>query len=537
MTINYGEIHFFYPCVIKSDDSIESIEQRILEGTLYVEKHRLAIQKSLNKEMAEAFNSLDNHDGSYVLDDVEDISLPDSIMSKFKYDTNDYILEIQDNPPKVYLRSKELDALTRRADKFAIEKDTAIEVYGREYVNSHTRFLLTSMSAKLVNGFQVHVQCILYLFDNNTAILKFELPIIDIEAELLAEGNASALVESFSSRWISEPISNFASFYDLATEYLVWLGQEINADIVVFGDDITNIILVDTIDKIDDVSKIEDASQEMLFRIIAAPVSLRKDESCLDIARDYLSKHSIIHRGIGYFPKSTGGCLSAIDETTSWAILSDLGFEEMLLKDSQDYCDAMESLALNIAINVEFSLILSLLAKAGNRDMLFKSQNELKDFDEVRIHFYENQMFLNSLQERCYGTVTEQFQQFREMMPHYFRDDLVAIQMDCINGLKAIQQDSEKRKREIRYTLFGLAAVLTFAFPAIIETLVMLRTSFLFRWLPSVSFITIKDIGTILWGFIFLALIVTLFRNSTLLEKLKVRSRSNQNGGANIVSR
>ena len=384
---NYGEVHFFYPCVIKSDDDLESIEQCILRGTLYAEKHRLAIKKSLDEKMEELFNALDNLDGAYTIDDAEDIPVPDEIMSMFADDENDYTLVIQEESPKIYLQSEELSALSRKGDKFTTEKDTAITVYGIEYANSHIRFLLVPMKVRLINGTQVYMQCILYLFENNTAILKFELPIIDIEMELLTEGNIDTLVESFSFRWIMESLSDFASMHDLAKEYLAWMGQEIDADIVIFGDHITNIILIDTADKFGDVSQIEDNFQEMLFRIIAAPVPLRKSESCLDIAKSYLQKSLITHFGIGYIIKSTGGCLSVIDEATFRKSLSDLHFEELPLRGSQDYYEFMSYLTLKLSVNVEFSLILSLLTKISNRNMLFKSLDDSGDFDETKMSF------------------------------------------------------------------------------------------------------------------------------------------------------
>ena len=118
-------------------------------------------------------------------------------------------------------------------------------------------------------------------------------------------------------------------------------------------------------------------------------------------------------------------------------------------------------------------------------------------------------MFLNTIQERCFASATEQFQQFREMMPYYFRNDLATSQLDCIDGIRTIQKNSEDKKQKISYALFGLAIVAVFALPTIVETLTLLRVSPLMKWLPSdIPFITIEKTGIILWVLIIIVLIL-----------------------------
>ena len=270
-------------------------------------------------------------------------------------------------------------------------------------------------------------------------------------------------------------------------------------DFYLYGNEINYISFVDFEGMPKQINNVPREVQEDLFRIIAAPVPDRKSTSYVKDAQEYLQKNSWGGHNIKYIVKSTGGCLSFIDQTLIDTISEEYKKQNNVsCLDDCDYFYLCNCIATDVFINVEFALLIILLKKMNDCSCYYEKVNGLGNLSKIQKEYNRNILFISELQEECYGSVREQTAFFENRMCHYLKQEIMERKLVAIDS---ILKDEEKKKGE-KFQDFiaigGLMLTLLFGLPALYDTIAIIRNVFAF--LPyNVPGITIENMSLLSW--------------------------------------
>ena len=344
-------------------------------------------------------------------------------------------------------------------------------------------------------------------------IIKIELPLIDIDISPLKQYNIDLLVNKIDNCWKLRSFNENIKLSEISDYYIksILINRKLN--IIKYNNELKNIILVDFDEIPNQIDNIPQDIQEELFKIISAPVPDLPYTSFARDAKDHLSKYSWGEHGIKYIIKTTGGVLSLIDKNLlnffSDSYKRDTNTSVL---DDSDHLYMCNLLANNININIEFAILIIMLKKTNEHNDLYNKTNRPKNLFRIRNEYNENILFINKLQDSCYGTVTEQTSQIEEMMPYYLKTELNKSNQIALDTILR-ERDQQKSERFINFISIGsLFLSLIFGLPSIYDALVLLHKTFSIANLD-IPFITLESSSVFLWLLLnFLILIKLLFK-------------------------
>lgn len=156
-------------------------------------------------------------------------------------------------------------------------------------------------------------------------------------------------------------------------------------------------------------------------------------------------------------------------------------------------------LANDININIEFAIIIIMLKKTNECNDIYNKTQKKHNLVKIRKEYNQNILFINELQNTCYGTVIEQTSQIEEMMSLYLKRDINTANQTALNN---ILKDEEQKKNEhfINFISVGtLMLSIVFGLPSIYESLSILRKTTLGILENNIPYITIENSSIILW--------------------------------------
>lgn len=167
--------------------------------------------------------------------------------------------------------------------------------------------------------------------------------------------------------------------------------------------------------------------------------------------------------------------------------------------DDSDYTYMCNMLANDININIEFAIIIIMLKKTNECNDIYNKTQKKHNLVKIRKEYNQNILFINELQNTCYGTVIEQTSQIEEMMSLYLKRDINTANQTALNN---ILKDEEQKKNEhfINFISVGtLMLSIVFGLPSIYESLSILRKTTLGILENNIPYITIENSSIILW--------------------------------------
>ena len=372
-------------------------------------------------------------------------------------------------------------------------KELFLNIYGESFVNNICSFVLPPFKVKLINDTCVFIKSVLYIFKNNSIILKLTVPIENCTLKPLFQNNEDKYIKKVIDLCGISNIKDNEN--DLLLEirsaycnYIISSSKKIKR-LVVLNKNIKNIILAKFDGMPENLENKEDSIQEKLYRIIVSPVQKRNEKFLRSIAKQYLAENSKMYDGIEYIISSMGKCLSIMDKETINYIKERYNAKE----------DQVNDIAINsIRRNVEYVLIMLLLKNANNEFSYINKKIHYDDINSIQEKYNYNNLFILQLQESCFGSVREQLEFFEERMV-YFMDQKNKIDRD--NAFDNII-NSQKNIRIFKFQNFisigGLISTVIFSMPAIHDTLTVLRNSNLIIK-KDIPVITIEICSVIVW--------------------------------------
>ena len=503
--IIYGEIHSYYPLKFETDLDFEALCETVRQSTVFFsEEYQNKIMDSLGYSLSRSIREMPGE-----LLQEPDIKMDMKAFSRynemtappFQMEGDDLQLELEmtDTSVKIHLVSTELEALGQRLDRLHEEQEASSQIYGSGFTSAQDRLILLPFKIELESKETVWLHALLYIFENHMGFLKLELPLINTSPAPLQRNNVDLFISNVINKWKNKNYVSEKSFSHIVEAYLNTLHEDTHIDFIKYGSGIRNIILIDFDGIPRQLNNISRDVQEDLYRIIAAPVPNRRDTSYYRDAQEYIQKNSWGRHGINYLTKTTGGCLSYIDQG-----LLDMVTEQYKnrtgIKDieADDHYRICNDLARDVHVNAEFALLIIMLKKMNDLNNFYKKVFKPKELAKIQKEYNRNLIFISELQEGCYGTVSEQTAAFEARMPHYLRPEITRNKQSAIDSILKAEEKEKAERFESFLAVGGFMLTLIFGLPAIYETVEIIRNVFGFISVD-VPIITLENLSVALW--------------------------------------
>lgn len=296
--------------------------------------------------------------------------------------------------------------------------------------------------------------------------------------------------KDFDSNYGLDEISNF---------YIKTIFSKLNINIWQYNDSIRHIILTDFDGIPAKINNISDILQEDLFRIISAPVPEMSCTSYKNDAREYFRSHSWGNHNVKYIVKTTGGCLSFVDQALLDYVSGDFKNKcgSSVLNESE-YFYICSQLSRDLQINAELALLITILKKMNNHNTIIQKTNTTKSLTKIQNEYWENIKFICQLQENCYGTVSEQITFFENNMPYYMKQEITDSKLSAIDNILTNKQQLQNDHFQNFIAIGSLLLAIFWGFPSIHDTLELLRKCLTF--IPqNIPFVSVDNSSILLW--------------------------------------
>ena len=459
-----------------------------------------------------------------------DIFYPIKFETKLSYDELVSVIEksgiiltneIVDNKLEaVELPLGEKERLYNRIENFEMEDKKAQEYYGNIFMESRQRFLLLPLRAEICNGKWVWLFATLYIFKNAMGILRLELPLLDVDSELLKNNDLDAYIKKLCY-FDNNNFLKISTFEEVKELYLASIYQKCRLSFIAFGAAmLPHIILIDFEGCPYNVKKIEVDVQEELFRIVSAPVADAPYTTYADEAKEYVNANTWGTHNIRCIIKTTGGCLSFIDKTVQefWIEQHRKITKSKMTRD--EYVDMGMQFVREVHWGTEFPLVILILKRMNLLDDIYKKSilDDLKGEKkkryarQLKYEHLQNNVFISMMQEECCGTISEQCAEFERLMPYYTLKELTGAKQEALNEILK-EKELEKQERFQNFISIGsLMLSFVFGLPGIRETVSVLRSMCI--WCKSdIPHVSINGISFGIWIFLNVAILFGI-RNS-----------------------
>lgn len=503
--IIYGEIHSYYPLKFETDLDFEALCETVRQSTVFFsEEYQNKIMDSLGYSLSRSIREMPGE-----LLQEPDIKMDMKAFSRynemtappFQMEGDDLQLELEmtDTSVKIHLVSTELEALGQRLDRLHEEQEASSQIYGSGFTSAQDRLILLPFKIELESKETVWLHALLYIFENHMGFLKLELPLINTSPAPLQRNNVDLFISNVINKWKNKNYVSEKSFSHIVEAYLNTLHEDTHIDFIKYGSGIRNIILIDFDGIPKQLNNISKDVQEDLYRIIAAPVPNRRDTSYYRDAQEYIQKNSWGRHGINYLTKTTGGCLSYIDQglldMVTEQYKNQTGVKDIKADDHYRICN---DLARDVHVNAELALLIIMMKKMNDLNNFYKKVFKPKELAKIQKEYNRNLIFISELQEGCYGTVSEQTAVFEAQMPHYLKPEITRNKQSAIDSILKAEEKEKAERFESFLAVGGFMLTLIFGLPAIYETVEIIRNVFGFISVD-VPIITLENLSVALW--------------------------------------
>lgn len=523
--VQHGRIDFYYPIKIETKKNIDEILDSIERSPFVVNDEFFAKMQVRNTEETKKM-------ASYIHQQFVKEGLPFRRRELAEVDEKKIeptsVSEI--NSKQVIFGISETGGLTihvNNATQVIVEdqlrrrkqwQEYVDRIYGAAFSNSYAHYLINPFEIELVNGSKEYMTCELYCFANKILILKLQVPFTNLESCTIKEGGELENIV----RKITDPNEvllngSCSSVYEVAKKICDEIRNQFDEEVYLkLYRRIWNLILSEFDNMPHDADVISGEIKEELYKMVCAPVSDLGITNYKDDAKKYFNEFECPLHNTRYLVKSTGGCLSYVDDKLR-VFYIERTYKKLMKEDkklsnidSESLNYLMRLLADNIALNCEFAILMTLLEKTMYADVINKKQFNLESHDSIEKEYDENRIFLTEIVEDTYGTVYEQAQFFRNKMYIYMKKREAEEKLDAINSLRLRETEKSKEAYKDFLSIMGFTISLVFGLPAIYNTIIVLRTSMSF-FVLDVPYLRIDTLSIFIWAatnfFIFIRLI------------------------------
>lgn len=391
--------------------------------------------------------------------------------------------------------------------------DFAKDIYGEVFLSAHKRLILPPIKITLVNGETVLLSALLYIFRNDTAILRITLPINNLDSQCLMTNQIDNYIQS------AETIYGFPlkladkSKGDIQDCYCRFLAEIQKVKSVIRFKEIDNIILASHSDMFENIKEIPDNLKEAIYKISVSPIQERKGVDYQEEAKQHFERNGYFFNGIGFVLSSMGRCVSIADNTVVDFLRHHLSEKEGV-SDKQVFSKLID----DIRRNIEFAIIILLLKNVSNDYMFEQKTLGKSNLSEVKRNYNKDKIFISLLQNGVYGSVREAINAFEENMIYFLDVKNEESKIGALNNILEEEQAERMLLFQNVISIVGLIFTLIFGLPSINETLTYIRKlcHFINHDIP---YITVENCSFFIWCLMIIAILIFIFGMSNARRK------------------
>lgn len=518
--IQCGRIDFYIPLIFQNKN-FENICIKINKGLdKYIARHCSAIQLDTQDFMAD---QEDKDEKKSIVQRVKRFICDrrkNQRRAIYRENMNNIIkVGVTDKEIKIKLTLEEMETFQDKRDELIDMYDKYKEIYGLEFTNSQVIYVLLPLHIQLNNGEYVWLNAILFVFQNKMGILKLELPLSNVSSQPLMENDYNAYIKKIEIPWLIDMQIQKNTIECICEAYKKKFIEDVGISVRGVGGMFRNVILSQFDGMPKQINNISNGVMVDLYRIIAAPVTMMDCTSYERDAREYIKEHQWVKHNSKYICSTTGACLS----------ITDVAFREYFLErykqiygidvfEEQEKKIIYERVVNNLCLNAEYAIIILVLKYLNAKyfyELLLKNPQAMND---AKKKYNINIMFISEWQEECFGTVTEQIETFERVMPYYLKENITAEKLRAIDDILATEEAKRQESLQNVIGFGGLAMAALFGFPAIYETISIMRDMCTFITID-IPIFTIKNISALVWVIVMFILGFALYRGKSRRQK------------------
>ena len=381
--IKSGEIHYYFGIKLESNIShialgkgLEKMVSNIMEN------YNIAIHQSL----------LDA--SKQTLQNCQDLKMKlTGTTSKKRYskielnkeDLNAIVLDPAINGMRVTLDLKQVKSYNSTKSQMLRDYEEHANICGLDYGEKYIAVVLPPFRLHLKSGGKVYNTAVLYIFNNNMAILRISLPLKNISAKYLFNNEYSSHYKEISNVCNLPVEIDGTNVYSLVDAYRYLITKYKKLSMVILPP-IEHITLSDFTKQPQHVDEISEEIMEDFFRISCAPVRDRPCSSYRKEAIRFFYENKFQLSNIVYITNAKGKCLSFLDTSFTDFVNSEL--------EQIDFTNKV------LRMNAEYTLFIIILKKLITSTACVKQTIFSNDFHKIQKEYNMNTIFISELQKK-----------------------------------------------------------------------------------------------------------------------------------------
>ena len=493
--INYLEIHSYIPLKIDTGFDIKTLYYKIQESKIIINEK---FEKNITDIFFTKMKENDNETGEIAGNKIEINLLGD-------YEKNENleissllspIIEVDDEL-KISIISDLQREINFRSYLVSDEYNLLKRIHGSLYTENQQRFFLLPIKLLLKNGQEFWTIPQLIVFSNSFAFIKYEIPMNQVESELLKENEIENEIDSIKLI-DGYRVMEFKELDEITDFFKTQLCKELKAKTFILGKEFKNIIIIDYENMPQSLNDLSDEVIEDIFFILSAPVPNRNEILYLDEARNFYDRQSCGRENIKFVLKTNGGCLTMISKKQLESYISD--YEQC-----EDVISCEKKLAIMLNANCEYAIILNILEEMNNKAYLIDRLVEGKNRKSNYIKYNRNIILINQMIEISYGSAIEQVYDFKSRMPLYHNVEQYDKKSQAIDKIINMENSIAELHFQKIISIMGIFFVVVFGLPTINNSLICIKKSF-FESMDVIPCIDLNQLSVCLWGLLILSM-------------------------------
>lgn len=491
-SLNYiknGAIDFYYGLKFETKLDYEKLCNKIqekIDGSF--QNYNNYVKTVFQENIKEAIHQTGLENEIYIKD-TDKAKIKDKFyeLSDLKDEITNIELDFTDNGFRIKPITIVENYLNKMYGEGKFDFDFSERIYGDFYVESQTRFVLPPIKVELQNGSVKLLTAMIFVFNNNAAVLRLTLPIDNTDSEPLMLNNMSDYIVSTQPIYGSLLQLEGNSINAIQDCYCRYIASVKKVTSVVSYKRIVNIILANHSGMFNDVKNIPNKIKEDIYKISMAPVQERDGVSYTEESINHIEKNGFFFNGMGYILSNMGKCISIVDNTV--VDFAKQNFEKEIVFDK---------LINDIRRNIEFTIIILLLKNINDSYYFYKKGLYNSNLSKVKNEYNKNRIFISLLQDDVYGSVREITSKFEENMTFFLDVKNVEERIDALNSILDEEQSNRILQLQNALSIVGLIFTIIFGLPAINDTLTHIRQLCYFITYD-IPFVSIENISFSLW--------------------------------------
>lgn len=488
--INYGELFLYFPFQLLDGFDNEKLNYIILDNPIIISEKYLENKKNelRDKEcliIEEVCKTIEKDERINVIRGTKGMKL--EIKEDFKEECIAYIntiakniaikngLLLEDNSNlridftesylKFTIEDPEEEDAYRSLFDLAANKRIESKTYSSFFNEKHKKYIIKP--CKMINkkGTTIWLRAELLYFENGMGIIKMNFPVYNTDGDFIKKYRLNDYFEKI----ITAEQIEFTNIEDYATYLYDNLFDGIEA---YFERSMDLITLIDTNIELKDSRNVPNELKKEAYLITNAPVPEINFDDCLALAKEHFESNSFSLSQVLSVIRTTGGCLVIPSEKTKNKVFEDT--KELEYKKEE----INHIIARDVCCSTEFSLIVMMLETLNGKSTLFNLSSNSNIHKKTISNYLNNKLFINNLQDDCYGSVSKQIADFKKMMYLYKQENLINESINIEKILISNKEAENKEKLNNIISIGSLIFVILFGLPTIYESLIIIKGLF-----------------------------------------------------------